>query len=110
MSSTRRTRSRPTILATIGLAVSGVADLASAQCTNPWQPSGGLAGTDNAVFAVSAWDPDGPGPATARLAAGGSFTVAGGAIANHVAAYDPASNLWTSLGIGTNAWVRALAS
>jgi hypothetical protein len=61
------------------------------------------------VNAMTTWDPDGPGPMTARLVIGGSFTVAGTAAANNVAMYDPATGEWSALGSGMNNVVWALA-
>jgi trimeric autotransporter adhesin len=52
------------------------------------------------VTAVQAWDPDGPGPQPELVVVAGSFTRAGNAIVNGLAAYDPTTGLWSSLGSG----------
>jgi hypothetical protein len=49
---------------------------------------------------MTMWDPDGPGPMTARLVVGGWFTVAGNAAAGRIAMYDPATGEWSALGSG----------
>jgi hypothetical protein len=41
----------------------------------------------NAVYAAQTFDPDGAGPAYPQLAAAGDFTLAGGSIANNIAAW-----------------------
>jgi len=69
-----------------------------------WQPlSTGLNGR---VYALIAFDPDGPGPMPELLVAGGSFTTAGGQPASGIAAWD--GSAWTALGSGTTGAVRAL--
>jgi len=45
-----------------------------------------------------------------RLVAGGWFTVAGGAAASNIAAFDPAAGTWEPLGQGVNGWVYALTT
>src|SRR5262249_6383518 len=46
-------------------------------CQGQWLPSGDvLAGFNGPSTAVITWDPDGPGPQTPLLVAGGTFTVA----------------------------------
>ncbi len=63
-------------------------------------------GLNGAVSALTSWDPDGAGPAFARLVAGGNFTTAGGAAANRIAQWT--GNAWQALGSGLNGAVSAL--
>ncbi len=58
------------------------------------------------AYAVTVYDPDGPGLAPATLIAGGNFTYAGGAPANCIASWDGAS--WQPLGTGVSNTVTAL--
>ncbi len=51
-----------------------------------------------AVYTVYPYDPDGAGPAPAKLIAGGDFTAAGDVSALHVAQWDGAT--WSALGTG----------
>jgi hypothetical protein len=69
-----------------------------------WLPVG--AGLDGAVFAMTTFDPDGPGPMPELLIAGGGFSMAGGTPARNIAAWDGAQ--WSALGPGTIGSVRAL--
>ena len=62
-----------------------------------WQPFG--TGTNNSVYALTTWDPDGDGPLPAQLVAGGNFNAAGGVPASHVARWD--GSTWQPLGSGT---------
>lgn len=71
-----------------------------------WQPLG--AGLNNSVLALTTWDPDGPGPLSARLVAGGYFTTAGGVTVNRIAQWDGAE--WRPFGTGVNAAVFALTT
>lgn len=68
-----------------------------------WSPVG--SGMDWPVSALAVFD-DGSGDGLA-LYAGGQFTTAGGATANHVAKWDGSS--WSPLGAGTNGSVGTLA-
>lgn len=65
-----------------------------------WHPIGtGLGeGAATAVYAVTSWDPDGPGPSPAQIIAGGDFLQAEGATANHIARWD--GSAWQPLGGG----------
>jgi hypothetical protein len=63
-----------------------------------FQPLG--AGVNNYIRTLGTWDPDGPGPAPMRLVAGGVFTTAGGAAANHIAYWD--SSTWGSFSTSLN--------
>jgi hypothetical protein len=60
-----------------------------------------LAGFDASADTLVTWDPDGAGPQAPLLVAGGSFTIAGGVFANHIAAWDGVS--WRALGAGLGA-------
>ncbi|HEX6813632.1 MAG TPA: hypothetical protein VF384_18580 [Planctomycetota bacterium] len=82
---------------------------AAAQCQNPWLSGGPLPGVAGEVFAATAWDPDGSGPAPSVLVAGGRFFVAGGVIANNIAVHDFATNTWSALGSGVDGQVHAIA-
>ncbi len=84
-----------------------VVNVATAQCTDVWQSIGGLNG---AVETSIQWDPDGAGPASPVLVVGGSFTTAAGIAANHIAAWNPGTGLWSALGSGTNGTVSSLAA
>ena len=84
----------------------GVSDVRAQPCGAGWNVSGGITGTNNKVFAVTEWDPDGAGPLSTVLVAGGEFTLAGGVSANYVAMYDGGG--WSALGSGFDAGVRSL--
>lgn len=80
-----------------------LATAAHGQCI--WSgPSTGPAGF---VLAMTAWDPDGPGPAAEVLVVGGEFAFVAGAAASNVAVWNGSS--WSTLGAGLNDDVRALA-
>lgn len=68
-----------------------------AQCANTWLPTPAFPGVTGNAFTSIEWDPDGPGPRTAVLVLGGSFTVAGTLTARAVVAYDPVSGSWEPL-------------
>ncbi|HEU4420610.1 MAG TPA: WD40 repeat domain-containing protein, partial [Planctomycetota bacterium] len=82
---------------------------ATGQCPLQWLPGPQLSGTDEMIVAVCEWDPDGAGPRTPVIVAGGKFVVAGSVIANRIAAYDPATSSWSGFGTGMNGDVFALA-
>src|SRR5689334_1820878 len=76
------------------LLVSDAAGLGQCQ----WQALG-PPGTNNAVFSLMEWDPDGAGPSPSRLLVGGVFTAAGGnSSIRQLAAFDGSS--WTGFGSG----------
>ncbi|MCC6677580.1 MAG: hypothetical protein IT436_10595 [Phycisphaerales bacterium] len=79
---------------------------APAQCDRGWLPAAEFPGVDGEVDAISAWDPDGPGPLPALIVIGGSFTSAGGIPAANIAAWD--GSQWHALGAGVNDYVLAL--
>jgi hypothetical protein len=70
---------------------------------DPFRP-----GMNAAVFTVNNFDPDGSGPLSAQLMAGGVFTIAGGATSNCIARWD--GTTWVPLGSGMNSAVWALAN
>lgn len=72
----------------------------SAQCAGQWIPEMGVSGTDNTVWAMAAYDPDGPGPLGMHVGMTGYFVVAGDVRANRVALYDPTTGEWKNLGTG----------
>ncbi len=78
---------------------------APAQCSTQWLPGQGLPGTNFWVLATTTWDPDAAGPMQPVLVVGGSFTIAGNAVANHIATYDPATGIWSPLGAGIDGYV-----
>lgn len=100
---------RLVLLSCLALTAVAIGGRATAQCTNPWLPGSPLAGTNGSVFALEAWDPDGAGPQPPLVVAGGNFTAAGGVSCNRIAAYDPATQSWSSFGSGMNDSVQALA-
>jgi hypothetical protein len=66
---------------------------AAAQCPDHWLPGQGIPGQgipglNGTVYAITTWDPDGPGPQPKLLVVGGSFTVAGDVQAANIAAWD----------------------
>jgi len=71
-----------------------------------WLPLG--SGMNGAVSALATWDPDGDGPLTAQLVAGGQFTTAGGVTVSYIARWDGSD--WHPLGSGMQFVVRALTT
>ena len=67
-----------------------------AQCK--WLPGDGYRGTDDALYATTAWDPDGPGPMPEVLAVGGRLRMAGRIDAELIATWD--GQRWAALGPG----------
>jgi hypothetical protein len=63
-----------------------------------WLPGEGVPGTDGQVWAMTTWDPDGPGPQPELLIAGGNFSVAGEIFASNIAAWN--GSAWQALGTG----------
>lgn len=107
MSTNRARMNQRAILLAVALLLmlQGGTTVALGQCQ--WLPGEGLRGPDAPVNALTSWDPDGPGPATPLLVAGGDFSIVGTAAANRIAAWDGTS--WQPLGSGMNGEVRALA-
>lgn len=94
----------------VGVGV-GVGGAAYGQCEQ-WLAGPPLAGINGQVNAITAWDPDGPGPEHARLVAVGDFTVAGGAVVQNIAVLDPQTQRWSGLGgqAGTSALTHAIGT
>jgi trimeric autotransporter adhesin len=84
------------------LVAAGAAPIA-AQCDPAWLPGQSLPGVNGQIGALLAWDPDGSGPLTMRLAVAGSFSIAGDALVGNVASYDPPTRTWSRLGSGAGA-------
>ncbi|MBZ0151430.1 MAG: hypothetical protein K8J09_07845, partial [Planctomycetes bacterium] len=80
------------------------------QCSTQWLSGGGFPGTNGPVRTMIPWDPDGPGPLSSVVAIGGTFTIAGSCTGANIAAYDPVSETWSTLGSGTNNTVNALTA
>lgn len=78
--------------------------VAGESCEPEWDGEIGHPGMNGSVLALEVFD-DGSGNGPA-LYAGGSFTTAGGATANHVAKWD--GSVWTPLGSGLSGVVQAL--
>src|SRR5688572_5337794 len=71
---------------------------AMGQCAPAWVPGSGLpAGTAGYPRRAAIWDPDGPGPASAALVVGGSFTVPGAPPIVHLASQDLATGAWSAV-------------
>ena len=79
-----------------------------AQCATPWDPHGGLPGTNGIVNATATWDPDGPGPQGDVLVLAGNFTQAGPIAADDVATFEPTSGTWATFGSGLDGFATAL--
>ena len=79
-----------------------------AQCE--LQPNAfGVPGVAGPVEAALRWDPDGSGPLPAQLVLAGRFVAAGATTVSNVAAFDPATGAWSSLGGGVSDKALALA-
>jgi hypothetical protein len=81
------------VLVGVGVGV-GAGGAAYGQCEQ-WLAGPPLAGINGQVNAITAWDPDGPGPEHARLVAVGDFTVAGSAVVQNIAVLDPQTQRWS---------------
>jgi hypothetical protein len=75
-----------------------------------WQPLGnGMTGAGAPwVLALTTWDPDGNGPQTARLVAGGGFATAGTTTVNYIASWN--GSAWQAFGTGMNSPVHSLTT
>ena len=92
----------------IGAIVGHPSPRAAAQdCAGQWLPGEGYKGVDLKLNCSCLWDPDGPGPRAPVLVVGGIFNYAGATRARNIAILD--NGVWSALGEGTNATVRALA-
>lgn len=82
----------------------------AAQCPSPptWQSSDVAAAPLGPVYAMTFWDPDGAGPLGQHLVCGGTFQVAGNALAANIAMLDPVARTWSALGAGFDGAVQAL--
>lgn len=80
-----------------------LAHTVSAQCVNPWISGGEVPGTNGEVMCSTMWDPDGAGPAPARLVVAGTFKAVANVPASFVAQFDPTTNTWSPLGAGLSA-------
>lgn len=109
MSAPAWTRQLRVVLAALVCAL-GWKGAAQAQCDPQWLPGDGLPGVNGTVYATTVWDPDGPGPLTALVVVGGSFTLAGDVSVTNIATCDLATGQWAALGSGTSAAVRALTT
>ncbi len=89
-----------TVLALVGSAT-------ARQCGERWLPGAAMPGTNGIPFAMTEWDPDGPGPAPSVLVVGGKFTAAGSAACGGVATWDGTS--WSALGDGLSGSVYTVA-
>jgi hypothetical protein len=87
------------------LSFCGLLGDAAAQCTNQWLPGFGTPGTNGIVQCMVEWDPDGAGPASPVIVVVGQFDTIADVVANNVATYDPATQVWAPLGAGVNAGV-----
>lgn len=79
---------------------------ADVQCPSLWYPTDGVGGADPAIYAMTMWDADGPGPIAPVLVVGGTFTTAGPIPANFIASWDGTN--WSTLGTGMNGDVDSL--
>jgi hypothetical protein len=84
----------------------GTPRVAWADCPPEWLPGEGVLGLDGEVYAMTTWDPDGPGGQPELLVVGGYFSIAGNVFANNIAAWD--GTTWQPLGSGMNDSVYAL--
>ncbi|MBL8726451.1 MAG: hypothetical protein JNK49_20580 [Planctomycetes bacterium] len=101
---------RQLLIPTVTLALGPAMALLRAQCTPQWQAGAEVAGVVGAVHATLEWDPDGAGPATPVLVAGGAITAAGNQPVRGIAQWDPATGAWSPLGTGLTGEVFALAT
>lgn len=78
-----------------------------AQCTLSPQALAVPPGIDGVVYAVTEWDPDGPGPQIPWIVCGGNFDFAGGTPVQNIAGYDPNTSQWNAIGAPSGT-VRAI--
>ncbi|MBK8100663.1 MAG: hypothetical protein IPK26_26545 [Planctomycetes bacterium] len=99
----------PTALAAAFLSFLGM-QTALAQCDPPaWARGFNTLGPDGGeVRATALWDPDGPGPLSARLVVAGVFETVGGIRVNNVAAWDPATGTWHAFADGVDGEVNCV--
>jgi len=73
-----------------------VTSFSHAQCQPGWAQSFGFASLNGPVYALTTWDPDGPGERPAQVVAGGTFSAAGGRAISNVAIWN--GSAWEPLG------------
>ncbi len=81
-----------------GLGLIAAPAMGGSTCARWDNPFGGATTLNGAVYAMTTWDPDGPGPIGEHLIVGGTFTQAGGVTVNRVARWD--GDAWHALGGG----------
>jgi len=84
--------------AAVGLSAASVCSGSS--CARWDSPFGGAAALNGAVYCMTTWDPDGPGPMGTQLVVGGNFTTAGGITVNRIARWD--GSAWHALAGGVS--------
>lgn len=84
----------PVVAALAGLAGSSQAQ---SQCGPHWLPGESLSGVHGFLNAMTAWDPDGPGPRGPVAVLAGSFDFAGSLSVGSLATWDPADGSWATL-------------
>ena len=94
---------RPFLAGAILLAGLAWASSRAAAADGTWSGFGGLPEGCNGRIAKAARAPDG------RIVVAGIFTACGGAVANRVAVFDPATGAWSSLGNGAENGVNGIA-
>ena len=94
---------RPCRVGAILLAGLAWATAQAATGDGTWSGFGGLPEGCNGRIAKAARAPDG------RIVVAGVFTACGGAVANRVAAFDPSTGAWSSLGSGLENGVNGIA-
>jgi hypothetical protein len=77
-----------------------------AQCTPEWSAYPGPI-LNAPVYALTTWDPDGPGPEPSWVIAGGNFSQVGELPLTFVGAWD--GTQWRQLGAGVGGSVRCLS-
>lgn len=98
--------------AAVLLALLASTTAAVAQCALQPTPTGvGVPSLNGFGERLVEWDPDGPGPLGPRLVASGAYTLAGDLVANGIAALDPATDQWSSMGdLGSPVFSFAVSS
>src|SRR5262245_31096504 len=72
--------------------------LSRADCPYVWRAGDGRPGMSGPVYAIGSWDPDGSGPESKLLVAGGAFGYVGNLRVNGIAAWN--GSRWQGLGGG----------
>ncbi|MBX3464797.1 MAG: WD40 repeat domain-containing protein [Planctomycetes bacterium] len=97
----------PLLSSVLGLWFAAAPTLRS-QCTNQWLPGPPVPGIGGQVRCCANWDPDGAGPAPARLVFGGQFAAAGNVVVRNLATFEPGSGTWGTVGGGLDGYVVEL--